>query len=184
MLRPEKLNHAKTREMVVRRPRSRPIVLPPSMDGIEMVQEMVILGVTISDRIGFGAHIDKICCKARQSMFALRVLVSHGLHGQRLFDVVRATTLARLLYASPVWWGFATVGERKRLNGIVRKLTRSGFLPADVHSFDSHCSRANSTLFRSILSNFCHVLHDLPYPVRSLHTIRGPSHMISPYQAT
>src|SRR5688572_17470016 len=35
----------------------------------------------------------------------LRVLVAHGHHGQRLFDVVRATTLARLLYASSVWLG-------------------------------------------------------------------------------
>ena len=78
-------------------------------------------------------------------------------HGQRLFDVVRATTLARLLYASSVWWGFATVGEHKRLNGILRKLTRSGFLPADFPSFDKHCSRAYSTLFRSILLNPCHV---------------------------
>src|ERR1043165_7174009 len=75
-------------------------------------------------------------------------------------DVVRATTIARLLYASPVWWGFATVGERKRLNGILRKLTLSGFLPADFPSFDNHCSRADSTRFRSILSNLCHVLHD------------------------
>ena len=85
----------------------------------------------------------------------LRVLVAHGHHGQRLF--VRATILARLLYASSVWWGFATVRERKRLNGILRKLTRSGFLPADFPSFDKHCSRADSILFRSILLNPCHV---------------------------
>src|SRR5688572_17024020 len=106
-----KLSHAKTREMVVRRPKSKPIALIP---GIERVQEMVILG----DRFGFGANIDKICCKIRQSMFALRLLIAHGYHGQRLFDVVEVTTRARLLYASSVWWGFATVRERKRLNGI------------------------------------------------------------------
>jgi len=104
--------------MVVRRPRSKPIALPPLIPGIERVQDMVILGVTISDRIGFGAHIDKICCKARQSMFALRVLVAHGLHGQRLFDVVRATTIAWLLYAFPVCWGFATVGEHNTVNAL------------------------------------------------------------------
>src|SRR5688572_32782805 len=114
---------------------------------------MVILGVTISDRIGFGAHMDKICCKPRKSMLALRVLVAHGYHCERLFDIVRATILARLLYASSVWWGFATVGEHKRL--ILRKMTRPGFLPADFPSFDKHCSRAYSTLFRSILLNPC-----------------------------
>src|ERR1043165_4075366 len=38
------------------------------------------------------------------------------------------------------------------------------FLPADFPSFDKHCSRADSTLFHSILSNPCHVLHDLLPP--------------------
>src|SRR5688572_2972360 len=113
-----KLNHAMTREMVVKRPRSKPIALPPLIPGIERVHDMAILGVTISDQIGFGAHMDKICCKPRKSMFALRVLVTHGYHCERLFDIVRATILARLPYASSVWWGFATVGEHKRLNGI------------------------------------------------------------------
>jgi hypothetical protein len=80
---------------------------------------MIVLGVTISDRIGFEVHINRICCKARQSMFALRVLFAHGLHDQLLFDVVRATTIARLLYASPVWWGFANAMERKRINGLL-----------------------------------------------------------------
>src|SRR5678815_5917968 len=95
--------------------------------------------------LALGHTLPTICCKARQSMFVLRVLVAHVLHGQCFFDVVRATTLARLLYASPVWWGFATVEERKRLNAILRKLTRSGFLPADFPSFDKLCSRADST---------------------------------------
>ena len=103
----------------------------------------------------------KYAAKTDNPCSAIRVLVAHG---QRLFDVVRATTLVRLLYASSVWWGFATVGEHKRPNGILRKLTRLGFLPADFPSFDKHCARADSTLFRSILSNPCHVLHDLLPP--------------------
>ena len=94
-------------------------------------------------------------CKPRKSMFALRVLFAHGYHGERLFAIIRATILARLRYASSVWWGFATVGEHKRLNSILRKMTRPGFLPADFPSFDKYCSRAYSTLFRSILLNPC-----------------------------
>src|SRR5678815_3719377 len=139
-----------TREMVVKRPRSKPIALS-SHPGIERVQKMVILGVTISDRIGFGAHMDKICCKPRKSMFALRVLVAHGYHSERLSAIVsnlkpnhamtreivvkrprsKPIALARLRYASSVWWGFATVEEHKRLNGrpIMRKMTRPCRLP-------------------------------------------------------
>src|SRR5688572_33040774 len=48
-----------------------PNLLPSFLSSLafEQVQEMVILGVTLSDGIGFGAHMDKICCKARKSMF-------------------------------------------------------------------------------------------------------------------
>jgi len=41
-----------------------------------------------SERL-WGTHWQNVL-QSRQSMFALRVLVAHGLHGQRLFDVVRA----------------------------------------------------------------------------------------------
>src|SRR5688572_5797241 len=68
-------------------------------------------------------------------------------------------------FTPPLFRGdFPRLGERKRLNAILRKLTRSCFLPADFPSFDKHCSRADSTLFRSILLNPCHVLHDLLPP--------------------
>ena len=79
-----------------------------------------------------------------------------------------------VLYASPAWWGYANLGDRKRLNSIVKKLSRSGFLPADEPSFDNHCTSADSALFRSVLSNPCHILHSLlpprknnPYYMRS-----------------
>ena len=142
--------------MIIRRPRSKSTTLPLPIHGIERVHETVILGVTISDRVGFKTHIDKICCKARQSMFALRILVSHGLQGQRLYDVVRATTLARLLYASPVWWGFANAGERNRLKSVLRKLIRLGFLPDDTPCFEEYCSRADCSLSLSPIKPLPH----------------------------
>jgi len=49
----------------------------------------------------------------------------HGLNGNALWDVTRATLVAQLLYASPAWWGFLKADEKavfslwsKRLNGI------------------------------------------------------------------
>ena len=51
---------------------------------------MVILhvGVTIADRVKVEGHIDKAFCHARQSMLALRAVITHGLHGPCLFDDV------------------------------------------------------------------------------------------------
>ena len=53
-----------------------------------------------------------------------------------LFDIVQAITLTRLLYAYFVWWRFANVEVCNRLNGLLRKFTRSGFLPIDLTSFE------------------------------------------------
>src|SRR6218665_24344 len=46
-----KLNHSKSKEMVVKRLRSKPIALRPPMPGIERIHEIVILDVTISSRL-------------------------------------------------------------------------------------------------------------------------------------
>ena len=110
--------------------------------------------------LALGHTWTKCAAKPENACSGIRVLVAHG---QRLFDVVRAIVYPRtatlcLLYLAGIC--HCTVGERKRLNGILRKLTRSGLLPADYHSFDkqvAYCSRAYSTLFRSILLNVCHV---------------------------
>ena len=76
-------------------------------------------------------------------MFALRILVSHGLQGQRLYDVVRATTLTQLLYTSPVWWGLANAGERNHLKAVLMKFIRSGFLPDDTPYFEEYCLKTD-----------------------------------------
>ena len=45
-------------------------------------------------------------------MYALRILVAHGVTGPQLYDVVRATAVARSLYAAPAWW------DRSRLQSV------------------------------------------------------------------
>ena len=46
-----------------------------------------------------------------------------------LHEVTRATTLARLLYASPAWWGFASVSDRSRVERFLQRTIRIGYLP-------------------------------------------------------
>ena len=58
-----KLNSNKSKEMIFRRPRSK-LNLPPPIPGVARVVESVILGVTITDRLSFDPHIDRICIKA------------------------------------------------------------------------------------------------------------------------
>ena len=129
------------------------------------------------DRLNFDPHIDKICIKACQSLYAIRILIAHGLSGPCLHDVVRATLLARILYASSAWSGFANVGQRVRINAIIRKLVRLNYLPADQMSFDDLCDRADSSLFSSMLHNPSHVLSCLLPPVKQvIYSLRPRTH--------
>ena len=44
--------------------------------------------------------------------------------------------MARLMYASPAWWGYASEGERDRLEGFIRKTKRFGYLPLTASTME------------------------------------------------
>ena len=53
----------------------------------------------------------------------------NGLQGQALRDVTLATLVAQLLYASPAWSGFIKSEEKAKLQSVLNKTARYGFLP-------------------------------------------------------
>ena len=165
--------------MVIRRPRGRAWndTVPEVTPGLTRVSSLNILGVTFTEVLSFEPHITRICCKARQSMYALRILVAHGLKGLQLYDVVRATTVARLLYAAPAWWGFAGQQDRCRLQSVISKLNRLRYLPEDYPQFERLCLEADTRLFSAVLMNQGHVLHSLLPPKKlQQYTMRPRSH--------
>ena len=161
-----KLNTNKSKELIITLPRFKMSNFPSEYPGIERVHNTLILGVQITDKLGFELHVNHICTRALQSIFAIRILIAHGLTGQRLHDVVRSTTLARLSYASPAWYGFTNAEQRGRLNAVIRKLTRLQYLPVDQPSFDELVLHIDRNLFMSVLKNEGHVLHHLLPPVK------------------
>src|SRR6218665_1083122 len=68
------------------------------------------------------------------------------------------TTIAFLLYASPAWWGFTSAVDRSKLERMVARLRRGGYLPADHPSFENLAIIADQRLYRSIIHNPYHVL--------------------------
>ena len=163
-----KSNSTKSTEMIVSRPRAsrENLAYPAPIPGIQCVDMMKILGVSMTYTFLFNAHIDITLRQAAQSMYVLRVLRSHGLTGEALWDVTRATIQARMLYASPAWWGYADMSHRQRLQNFIFKLQRLGFLPRNSPSFEDMCGIADEVLFESVLSNEYHVLAQLLPPVK------------------
>ena len=101
------------------------------------------------------------------STYALRVLRAHGLSGPNLWDVTRTTVVAKLTYACSAWWGYANSGGKARIQAVLNKLKRLGFLAEDV-LFDKICLERDTKLFSQILTNPHHVLHQLLPPVRNV----------------
>ena len=162
------LNKAKSKEVIIRRPRvNTGVVEPQPIPGLLRVDQMKILGVTFSNTMTFKAHVDSLVCQSSQSMYALRVLRSHGLDANPLWEVTRATLVARLLYASPAWWGFLDAEGKRRLQATLHKLQRSELLPRDFPTFGELCQLNDQTLFQAVLNNENHVLYHLLPPIKN-----------------
>ena len=107
----------------------------------------------------------------------LRVLRNHGLPNASLHEVARASTMARLMYASPAWWGFASDGDRGRVEAFVRKTMRFGYLPSTAPSAGEMSARADENLFKAVRADRSHVLHTLLPPTTShKHNLRRRAH--------
>ena len=151
------LNTKKSTEIIIRKPGSKDANLPPPpIQGIHRVSQMVVLGVTF---------------------FALKVLKSHGLGGNTLWDVTQATLINKLLYyASPVWWGFMDASDKQRLQSIITKAVRLGLMPISQALLSELCEHADLALFSNIVNNQNHVLHNLLPPLKITgHDLRKPT---------
>jgi len=113
--------------MIVYLPRNRKHFSNPiAIYGIERVDKMNILRITVSHTLTFHHHIAVLVTKSARSFYALKTIRTSGLNGNALWDVTRATLVSQLLYASPAWWGYLKADERNRLQSITAKAIRYG----------------------------------------------------------
>jgi len=116
-------------------------------------------------------HLDEILSSSISSIRALRMLRSHGLRSSQLHVIAHSTTLASMLYAFPAWWGFTSARDKDRLEKLIGRLWRGGFIPDDAVSF---ADLADRRLFRSLVSNPNHVLS------RHLPTVKTTNYNLCP----
>jgi len=125
------------------------------------VLSLKCLGVTLSHNLAFTDHITEVICACQQSLYALRLLRAYGLKNQDIVTVFKATTLAKLIYASPAWWGFTNSNDRARLESVLRKAIKAQFYTEELPTIAELCDISDQRLFNSIISNKDHVLYKL-----------------------
>lgn len=170
-----KLNIEKTRYMVVYR-NKKAIGIDNKLDGITQVESLKILGITVKHNLSMSAHIDHLVQSASQCMYALKILKNFGLSLDLLHTVCFATLISRLTYASPAWIGFANSCEIDKLQAVLNKSKRWGFLKNAVNIRDL-IENQDNILFRKVLNDSRHVLHLLLPPIKeSQYSLRPRIH--------
>jgi len=75
------------------------------------------------------------------------------------------------LYARPAWWGYLKVDEKNRLQSIMKKAIRYGYLPRSFSSLGELSDDSDDKLFFSAMYNPNHVLHRLLPQPKKLKTL-------------
>src|SRR6218665_2873088 len=140
-------------------------LVPAIIPGAIRVESLCILGVTIRSDLRMDQHINRVLSSASSSLYALSTLRSKGLSADSLHLVAQATTLSSAMYASPAWWGFASTQNRDKLEALISRMKRRGFLHPEHPSADGITAKADKALFSAICMNPNHVLSSfLPRP--------------------
>jgi Reverse transcriptase (RNA-dependent DNA polymerase) len=180
-----RLNRSKSTEMVVRYRRAK-FCFPPPVLGLERVDSLNILGVTISCYLSMQEHITNLVISTNQALYALKIIKAHGISHSGLINICRATLISRLLYASCAWWGFATQTEIGHLQSVLSKAARWGMWGGQTDTLTDMFRSADDKLFQKVLRNPAHVLFPLlPRKKELTYNLRPRAHQcILPISST
>ncbi len=174
------LNQAKCKEMVIRK--SNRIVGSHILGtpGLTRVKEMKVLGVILNETMSMSDHVEQMVVKGSQTLYALRVLQTHGLRGSALHLVSSSLLESRMSYASPAWQGFALQQDKARLQKVLDRAGRWGLDGGKkIKTVEEMFTKADGDLFRKVVGNPGHVLHALlPPPKAHEHALRKRKHSL------
>ena len=74
--------------------------------------------------------------------------------------VFKTVVLAKILYATPAWWGFNSAADRQRIEAFVRRCVRHGLYRAIDPTLTQLIADNDDNLFRNMLYNEHHVLNN------------------------
>lgn len=149
------INLAKTKEIVFRRPRVTCFHMPASIDNIEQLDSVKLLGVLFQANCKVDQHVMHILSQCAQRMYLLKLLRHQGLSPAHLSSVCYSIIVSRIVYALPAWGGFLTVDLAAKINAMFKRLKRCGYLDC-ILTVDKLIDIADRQLFRKMqFSSHC-----------------------------
>ena len=83
-----------------------------------------------------------------------------------LWNIAEAILIPQVTYAISAWCGFVDVAHKNRLQSVVKKVKRYGFLPPLYDNLEDLTLLSDEKLFHSVRYNPYHVLHQLLPPAK------------------
>jgi len=119
------INSMKTKEMLLGSLNSSP---PPTLyivdHPVERVTSFKLLGVTVTDSLGWDENVSLICSKAAKRLHFLKILKRSGLAIDDLLHYYKSVVRPVLEYGSTVWHASITEEQTNRLDSIQRRAER------------------------------------------------------------
>ena len=109
-------------------------------------------------------HVRDITRSCAQTLYALRVLRTHGMCQKAVQTIFQSVAIAKLLYASSAWSEFIKAIDRQRVDGFLLRSVRRGYCSPDVPTFAEQRATADEQYFEKSCSNNNDMLHRLLPP--------------------
>jgi len=122
---------------------------PVKISQLHRVKVIKILGVTITNGLSVSPHVQSVIASCAQVLYALCDLRTHGLCDSALHTIYRSVVVAKLLYASSAWEGFANATNRNKIQSFINKSKRNGYSSPDLPDFNNLCTSMKVSLFNS-----------------------------------
>ena len=155
------LNVQKTKEVIVDFRKNPGNIIPLTINNseVEIVDSFKYLGVHISSDFKWETNVDSIVKKSQQRLFFLRRLRSFRVGQELLVKFYRAVIESVLTFSIIVWYGNATVADRRRLDRVVK--TASKIIGIKLDSLDVLYNKRVLRKTRSIINDESHPAHNL-----------------------
>ena len=122
--------------------------------------------IVLNDKLTAADHVSSLLASCSSSLYAMRVLRNHGIPATSLTDIFHKS-IAKLTYCSPAWSGLTSAQDRARIDAFLRRSKCYGYCADSVPLITDIFAEADQSMFRRILNNESHVLHQLLPETRS-----------------
>jgi hypothetical protein len=95
------------KEIVFRRPNPK-LDIFPTLPDVELVDQVKLLGILITNNLHFDSNINFILKTCNQRSYLVRRFRDQGLSTEQLTMIFEALVLSHMIYASQRWAGFLT----------------------------------------------------------------------------